>query len=179
MMKKIYIAAILAFLVTNSFAQVKTTVTKSAITFKIKNMGISCTGAFSGLQADVQFKPADLAGSSILASVETATINTDNEMRDNHLKSADYFDIATYPKITLKSVSFKHKNGDNYTGSFNVTIKDKTKLIEVPFTYTEKDNAATFNGNFKINRRDFGLGGNSLVLADEATVTVNVESSIK
>lgn len=48
MMKKIYIAAILAFLVTNSFAQVKTTVTKSAITFKIKNMGISCTGAFSG-----------------------------------------------------------------------------------------------------------------------------------
>ncbi len=179
MMKKIYIATILAFLITNSFAQVKTTVTKSAITFKIKNMGISCTGAFSGLQADVQFKPADLAGSSILASVETATINTDNEMRDNHLKSADYFDIATYPKITLKSVSFKHKNGDNYTGSFNVTIKDKTKLIEVPFTYTEKGNAAVFSGNFKINRRDFGLGGNSMVLADEATVTVNVESSIK
>ncbi|MGN8067581.1 YceI family protein [Mucilaginibacter sp. 22184] len=179
MMKKIYIAAILAFLVTNSFAQVKTTITKSAISFKIKNMGISCTGTFSGLQADVQFKPADLTGSNITATVETATINSDNEMRDTHLKSADYFDIATYPKITLKSVSFKHKSGDNYTGSFNVTIKDKTKLIEVPFTYTEKGNAAVFNGNFKINRRDFGLGSSSMVLADEATVTVNVESSIK
>lgn len=179
MMKKIYIAAILAFLVTNSFAQVKTTITKSAISFKIKNMGINCTGTFSGLQADVQFKPADLTSSNITATVETTTVNSDNEMRDTHLKSADYFDIATYPKITLKSVSFKHKSGDNYTGSFNVTIKDKTKLIDVPFTYTEKGNAAVFNGSFKINRRDFGLGGNSMVLADEATVTVNVESSIK
>ncbi|MEZ2338144.1 YceI family protein [Mucilaginibacter sp. RCC_168] len=175
MMKKIYFATILAFLVTNSFAQIKTTVTKSAIAFKIKNMGITCTGVFNGLQADVQFKPADLAGSSIIASVETATVNTDNEMRDNHLKSADYFDVATYPKITLKSVSFKHKSGDNYTGSFNVTIKDKTKLIEVPFTYTEKGNTAVFNGSFKVNRKDFGVGGNSMVLADEATVTVNVE----
>ncbi|MBB6130324.1 YceI family protein [Mucilaginibacter lappiensis] len=177
MMKKIYIAAILAFLVTNSFAQVKTTINKSAITFKIKNMGINCTGVFNGLQADVQFKPADLASSSIIASVETATINTDNEMRDNHLKSADYFDITTYPKITLKSVSFKHKGGDNYTGSFNVTIKDKTKLIEIPFTYTETGITAVFSGSFKINRRDFGLGGNSMVLADEATVTVNTEIS--
>ncbi|SDP87076.1 Polyisoprenoid-binding protein YceI [Mucilaginibacter sp. OK268] len=176
-MKKIYIAAVLVFLVINSFAQVKTTVTKSAISFKIKNMGISCTGVFNGLQADVQFKPADLTGSSITASVETATVNTDNEMRDNHLKSADYFDIATYPKITLKSVSFKHKSGDNYSGSFNVTIKDKTKLIEVPFTYIETSNIAVFNGSFKINRKDFGVGGNSMVLADEATVTVNTEIS--
>jgi len=177
MMKKIYIAAVLAFLVINSFAQVKTTVTKSAISFKIKNMGISCSGVFNGLQADVQFKPADLTGSSITASVETTTVNTDNEMRDKHLKSADYFDVATYPKITLKSVSFKHKSGDNYTGSFNVTIKDKTKLIEVPFTYTETDNTAVLNGSFKVNRRDFGVGGNSMVLADEATVTVNTEIS--
>ena len=177
MMKKIYIAAVLVFLVINSFAQVKTTVTKSAITFKIKNMGINCNGVFNGLQADVQFKPIDLTGSSITASVETATVNTDNEMRDNHLKSADYFDIATYPKITLKSVSFKHKSGDNYTGSFNVTIKDKTKLIEVPFTYTETGNTAVLNGSFKVNRRDFGVGGNSMVLADEATVTVNTEIS--
>jgi polyisoprenoid-binding protein YceI len=177
MMKRIYIAVILAFFITNSFAQLKTTITKSAISFKIKNMGITCNGLFTGLQADVQFKPADLTGSSITASVESASVNTDNEMRDTHLKSADYFDVATYPTITLKSVSFKRKSGDNYTGSFNVTIKNKTKLIEVPFTYTESGSNIIFNGNFKINRKDFGLGGNSMVLADEATVTVNTEIS--
>jgi polyisoprenoid-binding protein YceI len=177
MMKKIYVAAILAVLVTSSFAQVKTTVTKSAITFKIKNLGINTSGSFSGLQAGIQFKPTDLASSTIEASVETSTLNSDNTMRDDHLKSADYFDIATYPKITLKSVSFKHKSSDNYTGNFNVTIRDKTKLIEIPFSYTETGNTAVFNGSFKINRSDFGIGGKNMVLSNEATVSVNTEIS--
>jgi polyisoprenoid-binding protein YceI len=179
MMKKIYTAIILAILVSNSFAQVKSTVTKSEITFKIKNLGINCNGNFSGLQANIQFKPADLATSTIEASVDAASVNTDNGSRDKHLKSEDYFDVATYPKITLKSVSFKHKSGNNYTGNFNVTIRDKTKLIEVPFTYTETGNTAVFNGSFKITRTDFGIGGKNLILSNEATVTVNTETSIK
>src|ERR1700754_3337878 len=135
LMKKIYVIAFLALLCNSSFAQVKTTITKSAITFKIKNLGLNTSGNFNGLKADIQFKPADLAGSNIIASIDAASVNTDNTMRDDHLKGADYFDVATYPKITLKSVSFKHTSGDNYLGSFNVTIKDKTKLVEVPFTY--------------------------------------------
>jgi polyisoprenoid-binding protein YceI len=77
----------------------------------------------------------------------------------------------------LKSVSFKHKNGGNYTGNFNVTIKDKTKLVEVPFTYTETGNTAVFNGSFKVNRSDFGIGGKNMILSDEATITVNTEIS--
>ena len=121
-MKKIYIAAFLIFAVTAGFAQ---TVTKSDISFKIKNLGFNVTGTFSGLQADIKFKPNDLAGSSIEASVASNTINTDNEGRDNHLKSDDYFGVEKYPKITIKSVSFKRKSGSNYTGSFNVTIRDK------------------------------------------------------
>jgi polyisoprenoid-binding protein YceI len=176
-MKKIYIAVILILLVTSNFAQVKTTVTQSTISFKIKNLGINTSGSFNGLQADIKFKPQDLTGSMIEASVDAGSINTDNEMRDSHLKGADYFDVATYPKITLKSVSFKHKNGGNYTGNFNVTIKDKTKLVEVPFTYTETGNTAIFNGRFKVNRSDFGIGGKNMILSNEATITVNTEIS--
>jgi len=63
MMKKIYIAVILILLVTSNFAQVKTTVTQSTISFKIKNLGINTSGSFNGLQADIQFKPQDLTGS--------------------------------------------------------------------------------------------------------------------
>jgi polyisoprenoid-binding protein YceI len=177
MMKKIYIAVILILLVTSNFAQVKTTVTQSTISFKIKNLGINTSGSFNGLQADIQFKPQDLTGSIIEASVDAGSINTDNDMRDSHLKGADYFDVATYPKIKLKSISFKHKNGGNYTGNFNVTIKDKTKLVEVPFTYTETGNTAVFNGSFKVNRSDFGIGGKNMILSDEATITVNTEIS--
>ena len=176
-MKKIYVIAILALLCSSSFAQVKTTVTKSAITFKIKNLGLNTSGNFGGLQADIMFKPTDLGSSNINASVDAASVNTDNTMRDDHLKGADYFNVTAYPRIMLRSVSFKHTKGDNYLGNFNVTIKDKTKLVEVPFTYTEAGNTASFNGSFKINRSDFGIGGKNMVLSNEATIMINAEIS--
>ncbi|GGB16505.1 MULTISPECIES: YceI family protein [Mucilaginibacter] len=174
MNKKIYIVVLLIFATTAGFAQ---TVSKSDISFKIKNLGFNVGGTFGGLQADIKFKPNDLEGSSIEASVLSNTVNTDNESRDKHLKSEDYFDVIKYPKITLKSVSFKRKSGSNYTGNFNVTIRDKTKLIEVPFTYTESGNTAQLKGNFMILRTDFGIGGKNLILSNEANVSVEAEIS--
>ena len=174
MIRKIYIIALLTFFTTAGFAQ---SVTKSTIGFKIKNLGFNVEGTFSGLQADIKFKPADLAGSSIEASVASNTVNTGSDGRDNHLKNEDYFDVAKYPKITFKSVAFKRKSGSNYTGSFNVTIKDKTKLIEIPFTYDESGNTARLKGSFMILRTDFGIGGKNLILSNEANVTVEVEIS--
>jgi polyisoprenoid-binding protein YceI len=174
MNKKIYIAALLIFAATAAFAQ---TVTKSDISFKIKNLGFNVSGTYSGLQADIKFKPDDLPGSSIEASVLSNTVNTDNESRDKHLKSEDYFDVIKYPKITLKSVSFKRKSGSNYTGNFNVTIRDKTKLIEIPFTYVETGNTAQLKGSFMILRTDFGIGGKNLILSNEANVSVEAEIS--
>ncbi|MET3501420.1 polyisoprenoid-binding protein YceI [Mucilaginibacter rubeus] len=174
MNKKIYIVVLLIFATTAGFAQ---TVSKSDISFKIKNLGFNVGGTFGGLQADIKFKPNDLEGSSIEASVLSNTVNTDNESRDRHLKSEDYFDVIKYPKITLKSVSFKRKSGSNYTGNFNVTIRDKTKLIEVPFTYTESGNTAQLKGNFMILRTDFGIGGKNLILSNEANVSVEAEIS--
>ena len=174
MNKKIYIVVLLIFATAAGFAQ---TVSKSDISFKIKNLGFNVGGTFGGLQADIKFKPNDLEGSSIEASVLSNTVNTDNESRDRHLKSEDYFDVIKYPKITLKSVSFKRKSGSNYTGNFNVTIRDKTKLIEVPFTYTESGNTAQLKGNFMILRTDFGIGGKNLILSNEANVSVEAEIS--
>jgi polyisoprenoid-binding protein YceI len=175
MIRKIYTIAILAFLTVNAFAQSK--VTKSDVTFKIKNLGFNVSGNFTGFNADVRFNPANLATSSIEASVASSTVNTDSESRDNHLKSDDYFDVAKYPKITLKSVSIKHKSGNNYTGSFNVTIKDKTKLIEIPFTYVESGSTATFKGEFQVLRTDFGIGGKNVILSNEANISIETEIS--
>jgi polyisoprenoid-binding protein YceI len=174
MMKKIYIAALLILAAITGFAQ---TVTKSDVSFKIKNLGFNVGGTFGGFQADIKFKPNDLAGSFIEASVASSTVNSDNESRDNHLKSEDYFDVAKYPKIMMKSVSFKRKSGSNYTGNFNVTIRDKTKLIEIPFTYVETGNTAQLKGSFLILRTDFGIGGKNLILSNEANVSVEAEIS--
>jgi polyisoprenoid-binding protein YceI len=176
-MKKNALFITFLLLMNCAIAQVKHTVTKNTITFQIKNLGIQTGGTIGGLQANIQFDPANLGASSIESTVDVSTINTDNDMRDEHLKSDVFFDAAKYPHITMKSVSFKHKSGDSYMGQFNVTIKAKTQLVSVSFTYTASGNAASFKGSFKMKRSDFGVGDSSLTLSDDVTVLIDVETS--
>lgn len=159
-----------------TFAQTEQQVTSSAITFRIKNMGIGTEGKFGGLKASINFDKSNLDKSSIVASVDTRTLDSDNSMRDNHLKKEEYFDIEKYPEITIKSASFTHQKNENFTGLFDVTIKGKTKRIKIPFTYTESG-SNSFKGSFTINRSDFGIGGKSMVLGDDALVSVNIETT--
>lgn len=176
-MKNVFTLTIALLFTLTVFSQDKSAIVRSSIRFKIKNLGINTGGTLGGLAADIQFKANDLAASSINATVDVNTINTDNESRDEHLKSADYFDVARFPKISLKSTLFKHKSADNYIGAFNLEIKGKAKLIEIPFTYVESGNTGLFKGSFKINRLDFGVGGSSLILSDEVQVEIEVEKS--
>jgi polyisoprenoid-binding protein YceI len=176
-MKKKYFLLLLILFSTVAFAQIKHAVIKASVTYEIKNMGIRTSGRFNILQADINFDKANLTASSIEANVDVNSIDSDNAMRDNHLKAEDYFDAAHYPKITMKSTSFRQKNGNNFVGIFNITIKGKTKAVEVPFTYTESTNIALFKSSFKINRHDFGIGGKSMVLADEAIIDLSVETN--
>ncbi len=169
--------AILLFMVSSVFAQVKQTVTQSNITFRIRNLGFMTHGTFSGLQADIKFDAAKPDSGSIDATIDAATINTDNDMRDNHLKEDSYFDVAKYPKITIKSVSLRHKSGNNYDGQFSLTIKDKTQTVAMPFTYVESGNTAEFKGVLKIKRTDFGVGGSSMAMSNDVEVDIDVKTS--
>jgi len=164
----------LLFVMNSAMAQLKYTVTKSTVAFQIKNMGFNTSGNFGGVQADIKFDAAKPEISSIEATANVNELNTGSDGKDEHLKSADYFDVATYPKITMKSVAIKHKSGNNYLGQFNVTIKNKTKLLDMPFIYTETGNSADFNGVLKLKRSDFGIGGSSMVMSDDVTVTIEV-----
>ncbi|MBD1386973.1 YceI family protein [Mucilaginibacter rigui] len=168
-MKHISLAIILLITSTAAFAQTKS-ISNAKVSFEIKNLGIKTGGTIGGVQGTIAFDPAALATSKIEATADVNTINTDNDMRDEHLKKDDYFDVQKYPKISLSSVSFKKANGNSFTGQFNLTLKGKTKLVEVPFTYADN----SFKGSFKINRRDFAIGGNSMTMGDE--VTINFEA---
>jgi len=174
-MKKFSIFLIAVLVAASGFKPGNRTVTRSDITFQIKNVGITTTGTISGLQADIQFNPANLGSSSIEASVDVNTINTDNSSRDDHLKSDDFFDVAHFPKIILKSVSFRHKRGNNYTGQFNLTMKGKSKLVDINFSRIDKNTAAEFKGAFKINRLDFGVGENSMILSNDVSINLDAE----
>jgi polyisoprenoid-binding protein YceI len=164
----------LLFLVTIATAQ-KVVILKNTIKFQLKNLGINTGGTINGLQATMVFSPDKLDSSTIEATLDVSSINTDNDLRDSHLRSDEFFDMAKYPKIIMKSVSFKHKSGDNYIGQFNLTIKDKTKTFDVPFTYTTIENTATFKGGLKLNRLDFNIGGKSLVMSNEVSVSMEVQ----
>jgi len=165
--------AVTLFSVSSIFAQ--NTVSRSVITFKIKNLGINTEGKIGGLQASVRFNPADLATAVIEASVDVTTINTDNSLRDDHIKSDEFFDAAHFPKILIRSVSIKHKSGNKYTGQFNLTIKNRTLPVEIPFTYTQNGGIMELTGTFTINRRDYGVGKNSLTLSDNVIISVDTE----
>lgn len=154
-------------------------VSSSAVKFKIKNARFNVSGIFTGLNAKIIFDASKSYGNSIEATIESKSVNTGNNTRDNHLKKTDYFDVEKFPVITMKATLFSKETNENFKGYFKLTIKDKTKDVVVPFTFTEKDGKATFKGIFTINRLDFGVGESSVILSDNATITIEVNTTKK
>ena len=144
----------------------------SSVGFSIKNFGFTVTGSVTGLQGRVVFDPNDLPHANFDVSVDAATINTDNEMRDGHLKKEDYFDVAHYPRIRFVSTGVSAgKGGYQVTGK--LTIKDKTQDVLFPFVATPLGNDYIFKGSFMISRKDFDIGGSSTI-SNNLTVSLTV-----
>jgi polyisoprenoid-binding protein YceI len=158
------------------FAQTLTAVNNgSKVHFVINNFGIATGGGFSGLTGTIKFDPANLSAADFDVSVDANTVDTDIEARDNHLRRTEYFDVKNYPKISFKSTKVTKTNKDGYFYMFgNITIKGITKEIKFPFSATAKDGGYLFEGSFKLNRRDFGVGRSSLSLSDDLTVSLSV-----
>lgn len=146
----------------------------SSIAFTIANFGIDVTGSFSGLQGAIHFDPASPQTASFDVSVDAATVHTGNSMRDSHLKGGDYFDVQHWPRIRLVSTSVT-RAGAGFVFNGKLSIKNHTEDIRFPFTATSDGHGTLFSGSFKINRRDFDIGGFSTI-ANELTVTLKVEA---
>lgn len=158
------------------FAQYKPLNEKSELKFSISNLGFNVTGSFGGIEGAILFDPQNTTGSHFDVSVDAATVNTDNDLRDDHLKKESYFDVSNYPRIKLISEKISRGKGSNaFVFSGQLTIKGKSKTITFPFTATPNADGYLFKGNFKINRRDFGVGGISTI-ANELEVTVSVNA---
>jgi polyisoprenoid-binding protein YceI len=174
-MKKILLFLIL-FVFNQSYAQ-KWIATTGSVKFTTKMLGIGVNGSFKGLKATIDFNPENPVNASIVASVDAATVFTDNKLRDTHLKEKpEFFEVAKYPTLTMKSTSIT-KNGNSYMGTFNFTIKNITKAIKIPFTFTKTGEKGVFASNFEVDRNDWGLGGNTMGMSDKVKIslTVNVQ----
>ncbi len=142
-----------------------------SIEFGIKNFGVTVTGKLTGLQATLQFSPGNLAECKLHGTVDVNTINTGNETRDSHLQKPEYFDAASYPQIELTSSKI-YKKGQDYAGLFTLTIKGKTREMEIPFSYKDCGADVCIASKFTINRRDFGVGGSSMIMGDEVSIHI-------
>lgn len=179
-----------AALLVNSvlFAQSKWSVdpVHSSVKFSVEHLVISeVEGQFKKFDGTIAAKTNDFTNADINFSVDVNSINTDNEMRDKHLKSADFFDAEKYPAMTFKSISFKKVSGNKYQLLGNLTLHGVTKPVKFNVTYggTVKDAYGNIKSGFKastiINRFDYGLKWNSLTEAGGATVGKDVTIDLK
>ena len=147
-----------------AMAQYKPADKGSTLQFKIKNLGFDVSGQFTSFKGAINFDSQSLANASFDVSIDATTVNTDNSLRDSHLRDVSYFDVKKYPAIHFVSskVTAAGKPG-TYNVLGKLTIKDITRDISFPFTAATLNDGYIFKGSFKINRKDYGLGGTSTI----------------
>lgn len=163
--------------------------THSEVQFKIKHLMITnVTGSFDKFQASVQTENEDFMKAKISFTTDVDSISTNNEQRDAHLKSADFFDVATYPQVKFTATKFEKTDNDgSYELYGDLTLRDQTKNVKlgVEFGGVVKDpygnTKAGFTINGKINRKDFGLNWSAvteaggIVVSDEVRIACEIQ----
>ena len=159
----------------------------SEVNFKVKHLVISSvTGTFKSFEGGFETDHEDFSNADIDFSLDVNSIDTNQEQRDVHLKSADFFDQEKYPKISFKSTSFT-KSGEDYELTGNLNVKDVTKPIKlkVEFGGTATDfygnEKAGFEITGKISRKEYGLTwdavteAGAIVVGDDIKLNINAQ----
>lgn len=163
-------------------------VAHSSVGFSVRHLMISnVKGQFKEFSGTIILDEEDITQSSVGVTIKTASIATGQERRDNHLKSAEFFDVEKYPELTFKSKSIE-KADDGYRLVGDLTIKDVTKEVSFPFNLVGPINSPFGDvrigaeATLTINRQDFGvswnkaLEGGGLVVGNEVKITLEVEA---
>lgn len=154
----------------------------SIVKFSVTHLVISeVEGTFKTYNGSITNTKDDFSDAKINFAVDVNSINTDNSMRDDHLKSDDFFNAQEYPKMNFVGTSFKKKSGNKYVLEGNLTIRNVTKKVTFDVTYGGIANdgygntKAGFKASTSINRFDYGLKWNALTEAGGATVGKDVQ----
>lgn len=156
------------------------------IGFSVKHMMVSkVKGQFDSYVANIEATDlTDLTTASIQFEIDAASINTRSEDRDNHLKSADFFNVEQFPKIQFVSKSIT-KSGDDYKITGDLTIKDVTKEVTFDTEFNGKgtnpwgQEVYGFEAKTKINREEFGLTWNTALETGGVLVGKDIKISVE
>ena len=123
-------------------------------------------GTFTDATGVIHLDVDDIAASRVEVRLQAASINTNNEQRDQHLRSVDFFDVEKYPEIVFVSSTIDEVEEDNFMVVGDLTIKDVTKQVAIPIALLgiQRDQLGNLRAGFeatrRLNRRDFGLHWN-------------------
>lgn len=157
----------------------------SNVKFTVTHMVVSeVEGTFKTFDGTIESTKPDFSDAVVNFTVDVNSVNTDNENRDKHLKSDDFFNAEKFPQMKFQSTSFKPLGGNKYKLDGNLTIRDVTKPVSFDVTYggsinTQRGAKIGFKANTTINRFDYNLkwdkateaGG--LVVAKDVVVSIN------
>ncbi|MCO5220238.1 MAG: YceI family protein [Thermomicrobiales bacterium] len=162
----------------------------SQVGFSVKHMMFSTVrGNFRGFQGTIVVDHANPANSSVNVTIDASTITTGDEKRDEHLRSADFFDAANYPTITFKSTSIDFKDAEKFTINGELTMHGVTNAVKIEAEQTGEGtnpwgiDVAGFEGSAKINRKDFGLNWNAslekggVLVGEEIKINLELEAA--
>ena len=161
----------------------------STIGFSVRHMMISnVKGTFNEFDGKIEADPTDLTDANIEFTINANSVDTRMSDRDDHLRSADFFDVENHPNMTFKATDIVKKSEDKYdmTGDFTIRGTTNPVTFDIAFEGAAKDpmsgdQAAGFTGSTKINRKDFGLTWNAaleaggFVVGDEIKINIEIQ----
>ncbi len=194
-MKRLWILFICLMLIlpANSMAQQEAVTFKidpvhTSILFTVRHLMINKVhGKFKKFSGEIQYNEKDITKSSVKVTVDAASINTDNQRRDNDLRSKNFLMVEKYPEITFVSKKIR-KQGDGFVAIGDLTLHGVTREVQIPFEITAVINDPWGNkrmgveGSFEINRRDYDILWNrtmdngGLVVGNKVKIEFNLEA---
>lgn len=165
--------------------------------FSVKHFFTPVTGKFEDFDATLRYDPEQPEESAVNVTIRAASVNTNNERRDNHLLSEDFFEAATYPEITFRSTSVRSAGPNRLVATGPLTIKGVTREVELPIEVLgiqdippqmqEMLNGATQVASFRatttVNRKDFGVGvgdwAATMIVGGDVEVDIVLEAAYR
>ena len=160
----------------------------SRVEFTIRHMFSKVTGNFGTFKGTIRYDAADPAASSVNAEIDASSIDTNNERRDGHLKSPDFFDVAKYPTITFTSTKVKTDSDGKIKVEGTLTMHGVQKQVNLDVAYLGAGPGldgvvrSGFEGLTKVDRKDYGIVWNkaldkgSTLLGDDVQISLEIEA---
>ena len=161
----------------------------TTVLFQVRHIVTNVTGKFKEFEGTIQIDKANPAASTVDFTIQAASIDTNEPKRDEHLRSADFFDVANNPKLTFKSTSVKPAGKDAYLVAGDLTMRGVTKPVSLNVTYLGEgkdpwgNEKVGFDVAGTLNRKDFNINWNKtldaggVLVADEVKVQIAVEAN--